>query len=92
MAEHTPGPWAAYGTWVSAGEDGSGPLVAECNWDADARLIAAAPDLLALLEHIAESGHRDDCGRFHSLALLERDACDCECYAARDVIAKAKGE
>ena len=47
MAEQTTptlAPWIAYGTWVSTSD---GPLIADCDTDANADLIAAAPDLLA---------------------------------------------
>ena len=62
---HTPGPWVAffkhkYGEWhVSVPVDGSSMLlglfpngVPTSNAEADAKLIAAAPDLLAALEAI----------------------------------------
>jgi hypothetical protein len=61
------------------GDDGSG--VAE----ADARLIAAAPDLLAALEAVVEMYTKtpgDECGR-----LFQRQ----EWFDARAAIAKAKG-
>ena len=32
----TPPPWTAHGTWVSAGENGDGPLVADFEYDVDA--------------------------------------------------------
>ena len=53
MPEHTPGPWRAYGTWVSAKDDGSGPLVADFERDADAELGAAAPEMLEALQAVA---------------------------------------
>lgn len=67
-AKHTPGPWHAHD------DDGTGTLpcvlsdqvnaggnfyVAQCNVFADARLIAAAPEMLALLRewaHVADMG------------------------------------
>jgi hypothetical protein len=67
-ARHTPGPWtyevSADGSiWLSLGNSTSGPryegdLVAS---EADARLITAAPDLLAALK-MAQTiiGHPDD--------------------------------
>ena len=60
MSDHTPGPWLSnqYGeVW------GGGEIVAEVHgdtpedWQADARLIAAAPDLLEACE-IAERAFR----------------------------------
>ena len=80
MSSHTPGPWKAYGTWVNAGDDGNGPLVADCERDDDAELIAAAPDLLAALETA-----------WHCSGII--DHCD---QACRDqiagAIAKARGQ
>jgi len=60
-AKHTPGPWRVSGKQSIRCESGNG-YIAKTNWDngeANARLIAAAPDLLAALEQIAildESG------------------------------------
>ena len=69
MSERTPGPWTAVGTSVRDyncnPEDGwpNGRLIATCGSDtagglstraANARLIAAAPDLLAACEAAAE--------------------------------------
>lgn len=59
MSEHTPGPWmvepsAAKGAWIQ-GSTGEWAALACGNTDAtaraNARLIAAAPDLLSLLRH-----------------------------------------
>ena len=50
----TPPPWTAHGTWVNAGENGDGPLVADFEYDADAELGAAAPELLAALEEAVD--------------------------------------
>ncbi len=68
--QHTPGPWYQVGSWVEV-EDEDTPDICTCNpeaigqshlkWDwktvhANARLIAAAPDLLAALNVVfAES-------------------------------------
>jgi hypothetical protein len=50
MTQHTPGPWIVAGEWdVESPEHGQ---VATCETHEDARLIAAAPDLLAALEHV----------------------------------------
>ena len=89
--KHTPGPWA-----VSASEtrviapmrhvicaDIQGRTFAECQ--ANARLIAAAPDLLDALE-LAMSYIRNDHGR--NPLDVRREAVD----AAGAAIAKAKGE
>ena len=64
---HTPGPWHYQGVHVWAGDDESAGAITQggcgcCNGtrdgvynEDDARLIAAAPDLLAALERIANS-------------------------------------
>lgn len=76
-SKHTPGPW-------EVGDDGiSTPFVGdriivntgqECA-EADARLIAAAPDLLAALHLIADAHH------YSGMTYCQ--------YVARDAIAKA---
>jgi hypothetical protein len=95
MSKHTPGPWLAVGAQVEI-EDDSVPDICTCDpqvmrqshldWhprtvEANARLIAAAPDLLEALEGTA--------------ALLEAlgYAADTSLTvgAARAAIAKAKG-
>jgi len=94
--QHTPGPWAISAAMYGVGNlkvhgveftrDGITQPIANCGWDdkgeaeANARLIAAAPDLLAAL-------------RLCERALEERDA-EAEEHAAkaaRAAIAKAKG-
>jgi hypothetical protein len=67
--EHTPGPWTVDGSDVHA----SGFIVAQVSWrleewEANARLIAAAPELLKALEpfaallqpHVEARAHRGD--------------------------------
>ena len=79
---HTPAPWKAYGTWVSAGVDGDGPLIADCDTDVNADLIAVAPELLQQLELLVEH-------------LVINEVCDDRCadlFMARAAIAKARGE
>jgi hypothetical protein len=53
MNKHTPGPWIATGTRVTAGNFGvlleNSHGAPEPEWEANARLIAAAPDMLATL-------------------------------------------
>jgi len=64
----TPGPWKASFTKFSEVRAENGALVAKCerlgglvNLEANARLIAAAPDLLEALEAVVEHGyHRGD--------------------------------
>lgn len=51
MADHTPGPWHIRGKQSIRGHGGE--YIAKTNWqngEANARLIAAAPDLLEALE------------------------------------------
>ena len=57
MAEHTPGPWRSDSPYVSAPSGEHRKIVADCDQhfsddecEANTRLIAAAPDLLAALE------------------------------------------
>lgn len=86
--QHTPGPWYLDAHdergWFLLSE--SGPdIMAEpfdCA-DADARLIAAAPDLLSALEGMLEHA---DMGEINDEDTLEA------VNAARAAIAKAKGE
>lgn len=72
MSAHTPGPWAIYpetdGREICAVDMVDrlpirqricSPVIGE-NWLANARLIAAAPDLLAALK-LAESVYRKNC-------------------------------
>jgi hypothetical protein len=63
MSKHTPGPWEvvpedrAESRWIIGDEEGgsiascepAGPWITSAQADANARLIAAAPDLLAVL-------------------------------------------
>lgn len=61
MSKHTPGPWVAQrdtgaimaDDWC-IGAQGQIDMVAVCS-ERDARLIAAAPDLLAVLQELEES-------------------------------------
>jgi len=91
MTKHTPGPWkygkelsARSGEWLismDVGERGRGMQIAETRTgsgheNANARLIAAAPDLLNALTVLA-----DACERM-----------DIPVDAARAAIAKARGE
>lgn len=63
------------------------------NWD-DARLIAAAPELLAVAESIMLRGHATGCA---SVASVDRPGarkagCDCLFKTASAAVAKARGE
>lgn len=68
MSEHTPGPWIAIGTWVEHPDDNTPDI---CNCDpfsmaqegrsdeevcANARLIAAAPEMLKALRALTDKG------------------------------------
>jgi hypothetical protein len=82
--KHTPGPWRVNpGANEVRGADWN-VIVADVGSDADARLIAAAPDLLGMLELMAAQHF---CGCRHPACNRCRDDDDCA-----DVIAKAKGE
>jgi len=90
---HTPGPWIAVGFWVEHPNDKRPDI---CNCDprsmdqegrsdaeilANARLIAAAPDLLEALKDMLD-GHEDACTGYGEGAADK----------ARSAIAKATGE
>lgn len=86
-AKHTPGPWSiqtedpeawvaeCYPFWIVA------PKYYAATVGADARLIAAAPDMLAALEELLDAAERHI---FAGECLHQRDA-------ARAAIAKARG-
>lgn len=69
MSKHTPGPWEAYnwsctplfGVSVPPGHL-SANCISECMIEADARLIAAAPEMLKALEEIYQFTSATDCG------------------------------
>ena len=87
MTKHTPGPWRTSGTqsfYVFAGDE----VVTNGSTQANARLIAAAPDLLAALESLFEH-----CAMVHKQwgdGDNTRQA-DAAINAARAAIAKATG-
>jgi hypothetical protein len=104
MSEHTPGPWIAVGAWVEV-EDDNIPDICTCEPSdigqghlartykeimANARLIAAAPDLLealqCALDHLEYCGYGDSWER--ECALTGEDPLDKKIEAA---IAKAIG-
>jgi hypothetical protein len=91
MSQHTPAPWViAHGRCIYGSGDLVKPFVASVEDDhndsetaANARLIAAAPDLLAVLRDVREAWLA---GRIEDVeGILTGDVC-------RDVIAKATGE
>jgi len=57
-SKHTPGPWFARKTFSGsseiAAENGDGATIARTREDADASLIAAAPDLLEALRGVLQ--------------------------------------
>ena len=93
MMEHTQGPWEVIGgTVIVSKEDryyiAHTPEVAEDRfWEtrANARLIAAAPELLEALESLIRE---HDC----EASAFEDSLCECKlCTPARAAIAKARG-
>lgn len=62
MTKHTPGPWDLQETLISHGS--KRPLARiwneHENWEANARLIAAAPELLAALEDGINGGWKKE--------------------------------
>ena len=84
MSKHTPGPWMAFGHLVGAGKDSRiavcvAPLVGPDASNANARLIAAAPELLdALRELVNAASEHPNGGWFvgvradHARALLAK--------------------
>lgn len=90
MSKHTRGPWTTHTNQKSFGiYDDSGAVVATVYWSpitherrtADARLIAAAPDLLEALRKASDILH-----------LINNDGeYTEECAIARAAIAKAEG-
>ena len=96
MSNHTPGPWLIVSTYVrTAINTAQGIHVAMVNWwkgisvkehEANARLIAAAPDMLEALEWLSnEFDCRDD---EYGVVGFTRD----EFRKAEAAIRKARGE
>ena len=96
MSKHTPGPWRVVGPYVSIDfavvckycDNGVGPVQwvaspADPVALANARLIAAAPDLLVALQSIADSEEYDGDSFVCDFATLQG--------VARAAIAKATG-
>ena len=94
-SQHTPGPWVQVGLEIYddiSAHDTS--LIARCNartgWDANARLIAAAPDLLAALQGVMELHWKScptDDGRGDGIPVTGKNL-----IAARVAVAKATGQ
>lgn len=111
MSEHTPGPWA----FITDSAEGS-PFFVRAGFmevqvggaslneaHANARLIAAAPDMLALLERVTPANPFTGpelsggpacigCGASRGNDRHDDPRNTCSWAAARAVIAKAKGE
>jgi hypothetical protein len=98
MSKHTPGPWLAQGRYI--GVKGHMSYIGECgdqngNWTnepmavANARLIAAAPDLLealiAMINHYTGLINSGDAGNWDPET-------ESKVIIARAAIAKAQGE
>ena len=81
---HTPGPWYAHGTRVSTWEtqdeiDFHGDeVIAETGFNANARLIAAAPDLYEALRNLVADWER-------CIGEIPHD------HEAREILAKVEG-
>lgn len=95
MTEHTPGPWAVsshHGRLTVATHDGS-MIIADCRvasddeFQANARLIAAAPEMLAALRYAVDVIEEAAGGRESQLSSDEQAAL----AQARAAIAKANG-
>jgi hypothetical protein len=88
MSKHTPGPWDIIDQYIIAGDES-----VICQWEsysdeADARLIAAAPDLLAALHEISRCC--DERASFDGDPAMKR-WCKATSEVARAAIAKAEG-
>ena len=102
MSKHTPGPWEQVADSIKsrtadcvvvrlpAQTDRVGDESPEQieRWDADARLIAAAPELLEALEQIVEVNGPGRIYKLNELGMLVSTMLS----IARAAIAKAKGE
>ena len=102
MAAHTPGPWRLDSPYVSAPSGEHRKIVADCDQyfsddecEANTRLIAAAPELLAALEQalavIASDEMRAACDMADLHGMPYRGP-TVDRAAMRALIAKARGE
>ena len=101
MAEHTPGPWRSESPYVSAPSGEHRKIVADCDQhfsddecEANTRLIAAAPELLAALtycEVVMDEAARDQMRKELTNAELGKLWTD-TLAATRAALAKARGE
>src|SRR3990167_7472670 len=99
MSQHTPGPWAfRKGNYtpkwrediylVETGnlEHQEGGQIAHMCLEANARLIAAAPEMLAFIRGRAEAHEERSSGEPRCAALA------CWCHTARALLARVEGE
>jgi hypothetical protein len=92
-AKHTPGPWAHDGEGIvwAVDQQAFGGWIADCRngaMDQNARLIAAAPELLDALKALCTADFKDKEGGTHGYAIGSRR--DRLWEAARELIAKAE--
>ncbi len=95
---HTPGPWRIQKrttrgefvteTHIVSADQSHIALVAPCAIEANAHLIAAAPEMLAVLEQIVGQEKPNRCGYDAASVALD----DAWRERARAVLVKAKGE
>jgi len=84
---HTPGPWKINNFRFIMGNDRYIATLEEPNLDSNARLIAAAPELLEALEEIAEGR-----GRYNQDPLQHASNCIEDMVSiAKEAIKKARG-
>jgi hypothetical protein len=86
--QHTPGPWIRKGDWIhgtpeSGASQGIAQILGNCGCskttEANARLIAAAPELLAALELIyANAGESPEWIRMTILKATRSASCTCD--------------
>ena len=96
MSEYTPGPWMLgnqpgkpESTWILDSELLTVAMVNDARrkeWKANARLIAAAPDLMVAAKLRLEKGHNDTC------AYMLSSVYDCSCGQTELITAIAKAE
>ena len=108
MNKHTPGPWSVddnHGKRYIEPIYSNEPIAEICKkkgdeYTANARLIAAAPDLLEALEALADSAPSACCVDFHHKpgdyhdadeSCLALDRYEAACLSARAAIARARG-
>lgn len=89
MSGHTPGPWKIDATDDSV-RDSNEHQICDFNWtddvgrsQANARLIASAPELLAALRNLVDAAE--------STSTLQREHRRAACVIARSAIARAEG-